>query len=117
MLWVKAFHIIGVVCWFAGIFYLPRLFVYHAMSEDQISKDRFEIMERKLFWAIMTPSAVFAVVLGAWLLSQSQVLSRLQRTARATAGGDSNPDRGQTHPVTLHRWRNETTAAAANSCY
>jgi len=68
MLWVKAFHIIGVVCWFAGIFYLPRLFVYHAMSEDQISKDRFEIMERKLFWAIMTPSAVFAVVLGAWLL-------------------------------------------------
>ena len=68
MLWVKAFHIIGVVCWFAGIFYLPRLFVYHAMSEDQISKDRFEIMESKLFWAIMTPSAVFAVVLGAWLL-------------------------------------------------
>ncbi|MEX0962964.1 MAG: CopD family protein [Pseudohongiellaceae bacterium] len=68
MLWVKAFHIIAVVCWFAGIFYLPRLFVYHAMSEDQISKDRFLIMERKLFWAIMTPSALVAIILGGWLL-------------------------------------------------
>lgn len=68
MLWVKAFHIIGVVCWFSGIFYLPRLFVYHAMSEDQISRDRFVIMERKLFWGIMTPSAVVTVVLGTWLL-------------------------------------------------
>lgn len=68
MLWVKAFHIIGVVCWFSGIFYLPRLFVYHAMSEDQVSKDRFVIMERKLFWGIMTPSAVVTVVLGSWLL-------------------------------------------------
>ncbi len=68
MLWIKAFHIIGVVCWFSGIFYLPRLFVYHSMSEDQISKDRFVIMEKKLFWYIMTPSAVLAVVLGSWLL-------------------------------------------------
>lgn len=68
MLWVKAFHIIFVICWFSGIFYLPRLFVYHAMSEDQISKDRFVIMERKLFWGITTPSAIVAVLLGAWLL-------------------------------------------------
>ena len=68
MLWLKAFHIIAVICWFAGIFYLPRLFVYHAMSEDQVSKDRFEIMERKLFWGIMTPSAVAAVLLCSWLL-------------------------------------------------
>ncbi len=68
MLWVKAFHIIGVVCWFSGIFYLPRLFVYHAMSEDKTSQDRFVIMERKLFWGIMTPSAVVTVVLGTWLL-------------------------------------------------
>jgi putative membrane protein len=68
MLWVKAFHIIAVVCWFSGIFYLPRLFVYHAMSEDQISKDRFVIMERKLFWGIMTPSAVVTIILGTWLL-------------------------------------------------
>lgn len=68
MLWVKAFHIIAVVCWFAGLFYLPRLFVYHAMSEDQVSKDRFVIMERKLFWGITTPSAILAITLGTWLL-------------------------------------------------
>ncbi|MEX2131488.1 MAG: protoporphyrinogen oxidase HemJ [Pseudohongiellaceae bacterium] len=68
MLWVKAFHIIAVVCWFAGLFYLPRLFVYHAMSEDRISHDRFVIMERKLFWGITTPSALATVILGVWLL-------------------------------------------------
>jgi protoporphyrinogen IX oxidase len=68
MLWVKAFHIIAIVCWFSGIFYLPRLFVYHAMSEDQISKDRFVIMERKLFWGITTPSAIATIALGTWLL-------------------------------------------------
>lgn len=68
---IKAFHVIGVICWFSGIFYLPRLFVYHAMSEDQISKDRFKIMERKLFWGIMTPSAVVTVVLGSYLLYMS----------------------------------------------
>jgi putative membrane protein len=68
MLWVKAFHIIFVICWFSGLFYLPRLFVYHAMSDDQISKDRFVIMERKLFWGITTPSAVFTIGLGTWLL-------------------------------------------------
>ncbi|MCH7815129.1 MAG: CopD family protein [Proteobacteria bacterium] len=68
MLWVKAFHIIAVVCWFSGLFYLPRLFVYHTMSDDQISQDRFVLMERKLFWAITTPSAITAVLLGTWLL-------------------------------------------------
>ena len=68
MLWIKAFHIIAVVTWFSGLFYLPRLFVYHAMSEDQLSKDRFIIMERKLFWAITTPSAIVAVLLGGFLL-------------------------------------------------
>ena len=46
------------VTWFAGLFYLPRLYVYHAQANDQISKDRFKIMERKLFWGIMTPGAV-----------------------------------------------------------
>ena len=69
MLWVKAFHIIAVICWFAGLFYLPRLFVYHALSEDQVSKDRFKTMEGKLFRGIMTPSAIVTVVLGIWLLS------------------------------------------------
>lgn len=69
MLWVKSIHLIAVICWFAGLFYLPRLFVYHAMSEDSISRERFKIMERKLFRGIMTPSAVIAVIMGAWLLS------------------------------------------------
>ena len=68
MLWILAFHIIMVICWFAGIFYLPRLFVYHAMSNDEISNQRFKIMERKLFWGIMTPSAILATGLGVWLL-------------------------------------------------
>ena len=68
MLWVKALHIVFVVCWFAGLFYLPRLFVYHSMSDDKISLARFEIMERKLFWAIMTPSALGTIILGIWLL-------------------------------------------------
>lgn len=69
MLWIKAFHIIAVVCWFAALFYLPRLFVYHAMSEDQASKDRFKIMERKLYRGIMTPSMIAVIILGGWLLA------------------------------------------------
>lgn len=67
MLWVKSFHIIFMVTWFAGLFYLPRLFVYHAMAEDAVSRERFKIMERKLYRGIMTPSAVLAVALGTWL--------------------------------------------------
>lgn len=54
-LWLKAFHIIAMVAWFAGIFYLPRLFVYHAMSEDRATVERFKVMERKLYGSIMTP--------------------------------------------------------------
>ena len=67
MLWIKSFHIIFMVTWFAGLFYLPRLFVYHALSEDQISNDRFKIMERKLFYGIMTPGGVITIGLGLWL--------------------------------------------------
>ncbi len=67
MLWIKAFHVIAMVTWFAGLFYLPRLFVYHAMSSDQTSIERFKIMERKLFYGIMTPSGVLTVILGLWL--------------------------------------------------
>jgi len=67
MLWIKALHIIFVVAWFAGLFYLPRLFVYHAMTEDAVSKERFKIMERKLYWGIMAPGAVLTVVFGVWL--------------------------------------------------
>ncbi len=69
MLWIKAFHIIAVVTWFAALFYLPRLFVYHAMAEDEISKERFKIMERKLYRGIMMPSMIAVLILGAWLLS------------------------------------------------
>lgn len=68
MLWIKAFHIIFVVTWFAGLFYLPRLFVYHAMSEDAISQQRFKVMERKLYIGITTPSAVLATGFGIWMI-------------------------------------------------
>jgi protoporphyrinogen IX oxidase len=68
MLWVKAFHVIFMVTWFAGLFYLPRLFVYHAMSHDAISRERFVIMERKLLWGIMTPGATITILLGLWML-------------------------------------------------
>ncbi len=67
MLWIKAFHIIFMVTWFAGLFYLPRLFVYHAMSEDQASRERFKIMERKLYYGIMTPGGIITVALGLWM--------------------------------------------------
>lgn len=69
MLWVKAFHVIFIVTWFSGLFYLPRLYVYHAMSSDGVSKERFKIMERKLYFGIATPSAILATLFGIWLLS------------------------------------------------
>ncbi|KHL68126.1 MULTISPECIES: protoporphyrinogen oxidase HemJ [Pseudomonas] len=68
-LWLKALHIIAMVCWFAGLFYLPRLFVYHAMSDDQASRDRFCIMERKLYRGIMLPSLLATVILGIAMLA------------------------------------------------
>jgi len=69
LLWVKAFHVIFMVTWFAAIFYLPRLFVYHAMAEDDTGRERFKVMERKLYRGIMNPSAVLTVGLGVWLLA------------------------------------------------
>jgi len=68
MLWVKAFHIIFMVTWFAGLFYLPRLFVYHANANDEASNERFKIMERKLYYGIATPGAVITIFLGFWLI-------------------------------------------------
>ena len=68
MLWIKSLHIIFMVTWFAGMFYLPRLFVYHAMSSDEISNQRFKIMERKLFFGIMTPGGILTIAFGLWLL-------------------------------------------------
>jgi protoporphyrinogen IX oxidase len=67
MLWLKAFHVVAVITWFAGLFYLPRLFVYHADARDSISIERFKIMERRLF-AIMTIGAVAGVAFGAAML-------------------------------------------------
>lgn len=69
MLWLKALHLIFMVTWFAGLFYLPRLFVYHAMSTDSISIERFKVMERKLYYGIMTPGMVLTVTFGVWMLS------------------------------------------------
>ena len=68
-MWLKGLHLITMTTWFAGLFYLPRLFVYHAMSTDQASIDRFKIMERKLYFGIMTPGAVLTVVFGLWMLA------------------------------------------------
>ena len=67
MLWIKSLHIIFMVTWFAGLFCLPRLFVYHAMTEDEAGKTRFKLMERKLFFGIMTPGAVLTIAFGLWL--------------------------------------------------
>jgi putative membrane protein len=67
MLWLKSLHIVFMVAWFAGLFYLPRLFVYHAMATDAIGIERFKVMERKLYYGIMTPSAVLTIVSGVWL--------------------------------------------------
>lgn len=67
MLWIKWLHICFMVTWFAGLFYLPRLFVYHAMSDDKLSNDRFKIMERKLYYGIMAPGAALTIFFGLWL--------------------------------------------------
>lgn len=68
LLWLKAFHIIAVICWFAALFYLPRLFVYHAMSDDEISNQRFKLMERKLYSGIATPAMIATLILGIAML-------------------------------------------------
>ena len=70
MLWIKALHVIFVVTWFAGLFYLPRLYVYHAQASDSISTQRFAIMERRLF-AIMTIGAAAAIFFGGLMLIES----------------------------------------------
>lgn len=67
MLWLKALHVVSMVTWFAGLFYLPRLFVYHADAQDSIGKDRFRVMERRLF-GIMTIGAAATVAFGAAMI-------------------------------------------------
>jgi len=66
MQWLLAFHVISIVMWFAGLFYLPRLFVYHSMTQDELGTARFKIMEKKLY--IMTTTGLFLTVLFGFLL-------------------------------------------------
>jgi protoporphyrinogen IX oxidase len=73
MLWVKSLHLIFMVTWFAGLFYLPRLFVYHASANDAAGIERFRVMEARLF-AIMTIGAILTAAFGAWLLVQNPAL-------------------------------------------
>ncbi len=73
-LWLKALHIVAIVCWFAGLFYLPRLFVYHAMSEDAPSRERFQVMERKLYRGIMMPSMIATLLFGIGMIALNPTL-------------------------------------------
>ncbi len=71
---LKSLHIIAVICWMAAIFYMPRLFVYHAMAEDQVGKERFKVMERKLMKGIMTPSMIATWIFGLWMVFEAPSL-------------------------------------------
>ena len=73
MHWIKAWHVVFMVTWFAGLFYLPRLFVYHAATSDSAGIERFRVMERRLF-AIMTIGAALTAAFGLWLLAREPVL-------------------------------------------
>ena len=75
MLWYKALHLIFMVTWFSGLFYLPRLFVYHVMSDDKISIDRFKLMEKKLFYGIATPGGLLTIIFGFCLLVSNGMTS------------------------------------------
>ncbi len=77
MLWLKAFHVIAVITWFAGLFYLPRLYVYHADAKDAVSVQRFEIMERRLF-TMMTIGAVAGVGFGVAMLAAAPAYLMMQ---------------------------------------
>ena len=68
LLWIKALHVFFMVAWMSGLFYLPRLMVYHAQSDVQAVKDQFKIMEKRL-WFFVTPFAVLTLVFGVWLIS------------------------------------------------
>jgi len=68
-LWLKAFHLVAVICWFVALFYLPRLFVYHADTQDDISNERFKIMERRLYRGIANPSMMATITLGLLLIA------------------------------------------------
>jgi putative membrane protein len=122
MLWVKSLHIVFVVTWFAGLFYLPRLFVYHALAQDAIGIERFKLMERKLYFGIMTPGAVLTIVFGLWLwlgygISGGWLYAKLALVAILVAHHvwlgklmlDFRHDRNR-HGDLFYRWLNEIPA-------
>ena len=74
-LWIKSLHLIAVMSWMAGLLYLPRLFVYHAMVEaESLRAQTFKLMERRLLRAIMNPAMILSWLLGLWLLHQNPEL-------------------------------------------
>ncbi len=122
MLWVKSLHVIFMVSWYAGLFYLPRLFVYHALTTDAPGNERFKVMERKLYYGIMAPSAVLTVVSGVWLwlgfgISGGWLYAKLALVAILVAHHlwlgklmrDFRDDRNQ-HGDVFYRWINEVPA-------
>ena len=123
MLWIKSLHIFFVVAWFAGLFYLPRLFVYHCLATDAIGIERFKVMERKLYFGIMTPSAILTIVFGAWLwlgygITGGWLHAKLTLVAILVAHhlwlgklmNDFKLDRNR-HGHVFYRWINEIPAA------
>jgi putative membrane protein len=122
MLWIKSLHIVFMVSWFAGLFYLPRLFVYHTLTTDTPGIERFKVMERKLYYGIMAPSAVLTIVFGAWLwlgygISGGWLYAKLALVAILVAHHlwlgklmrDFAQDRN-THRDVFYRWINEIPA-------
>jgi protoporphyrinogen IX oxidase len=124
MLIVKSLHIIFMVTWYAGLFYLPRLFVYHAMAapDDRVGIERFKVMERKLYYGIMTPGAILTVVFGLWLwqgygISGGWLHAKLALVAMLIAFhvylgallDDFRNDRNR-HGHKFYRWLNEIPA-------
>jgi putative membrane protein len=122
VLWLKSLHIVFMVTWFAGLFYLPRLFVYHALANDAIGIERFKVMERKLYYGIMTPSAVLTIVSGVWLwlgygITGGWLYAKLALVAILVAHHlwlgklmrDFRADRNR-HGDVFYRWINEIPA-------
>jgi protoporphyrinogen IX oxidase len=122
MLVVKTLHIVFVVTWYAGLFYLPRLFVYHCLATDAAGIERFKVMERKLYWGITTPSAVLAIVFGLWLwlgygITGQWLYAKVALVAVLVAHhlwlqqlmADFAADRN-THSDKFYRWINEVPA-------
>jgi protoporphyrinogen IX oxidase len=122
MLIVKSLHIIFMVAWFAGLFYLPRLFVYHSLATDTISIERFKVMERRLYRGIMTPSAILTIALGMWLwlhygITGGWLHAKVALVALLVAhhgwlgklARDFAADRN-THSDVFYRWINEIPA-------